>query len=172
MKVDVLKSALGLGLIMLLCYFLQSAVFSRILIFGVSPLILPLVAIGAGLLGSTGWGGAFGLLCGILCDAALGGSGVLFTISLTVMGFLSGFLGDFTLARGFPSFLFLSVCTLLLSAFLQSFRLLVFAHADVWALVSTGLLQVLSSAVFILPLYFCIHRALRSWRRSRERTVH
>ena len=67
------------------------------------PTVLPLVAAAAGLLGSSGWGGAFGLLCGILCDAALGGGGLLFTVALTVMGFLCGFLGDFILARGFPS---------------------------------------------------------------------
>ena len=126
MKAETLRSALGLILVMLLCYFLQSAFFSRLPIFGAAPLLLPLVAVAAGLLGSSGWGGAFGLLCGILCDAALGGGGLVFTVALTVMGFFSGFLGDFILARGFPSYLLLSVCALLLSAFIQMFRLLVF----------------------------------------------
>ena len=172
MRAETLRSTLGLVLTMLLCYFLQSAVFSRLHIFGVSPLLLPLVAVGAGLLGSSGCGGAFGLLCGILCDAALGGGGLLFTVALTVMGFFSGFLGEFLLARGFPSYLLLSVGALLLSAFLQMFRLLVFDHVPAWGLIRVGLLQSLASAVFILPLYFCLRRALRAWRRSRERTVH
>ena len=172
MRAETLRSTLGLVLVMLLCYFLQSAVFSRLLLFGVSPLLLPLVAVGAGLLGSSGWGGAIGLLCGILCDAALGGGGLLFTVALTVMGFFAGFLGDFLLARGFPSYLLLCVGVLLISAFLQMFRLLVFDHAPAWSLIRTGLLQSLASAVFILPLYFCVRRALRAWRRSRERTVH
>jgi hypothetical protein len=88
------------------------------------------------------------------------------------MGFFSGFLGDFILARGFPSYLLLSVGALLLSAFIQMFRLLVFDHAPVWPLVRTGLLQSLASAIFILPLYFCVRRALRSWRRGRERSAH
>ena len=171
MRAETVRSALGLTLTMLLCYFFPSAVFSRLHIFGVAPLLLPLAAVAAGLLGSSGWGGAFGLLCGILCDAALGGGGLLFTVALTVMGFLSGFLGDFILARGFPSYLLLSVCTLLVSAFLQMFRLLVFDHAPAWDLIRTGLLQSLASAIFILPLYFCVRRALRAWRRSRERTV-
>ena len=85
MKAETLRSTLGLLLVMLLCYFLQSAVFSRLRIFGFCPLLLPLVAVGAGLLGSSGWGGGFGLLCGILCDAALGGGGMLFTVALTVL---------------------------------------------------------------------------------------
>lgn len=172
MRAETLRSTLGLILIMLLCYFLQSAVFSRLLIFGVAPLLLPLVAAAAGLLGSSGWGGAFGLLCGILCDAALGGGGLLFTVALTVMGFLCGFLGDFILARGFPSYLMLSAGVLLLSAFIQMFRLLVFDHAPVWLLIRTGLMQSLASALFILPLYFCVRRALRAWRRGRERSAH
>ena len=172
MKAEKLRSILGLVLIILLCYFLQSAVFSRLHIFGVKPLLLPLAAVGAGLLGSSGWGGAFGLLCGILCDAALGGGGLLFTVALTVLGFFSGFLGDFLIEKGFLSYLLLSVFTLLLSAFLQMFRLLVFDHAAAWPLIRTGLLQSLASAIFILPLYFCLRRAFRAWRRSRERTVH
>ncbi|MBR3554905.1 MAG: hypothetical protein IKN89_03240 [Oscillospiraceae bacterium] len=172
MRAETLRSILGMAIIMLLCYFLQSAFFSRLLIFGAAPLLLPLAAVAAGLLGSPGWGGGFGLLCGILCDAALGGGGLLFTVALTVMGFFSGFLGDFILARGFPSYLLLSVCALLLSAFIQMFRLLVFDHAPVWPLVRTGLLQSMASAIFILPLYFCVRRALRSWRRGRERSAH
>ncbi len=171
MKTENLRSSLGMGLVMLLCYFLQSAVFSRLHIFGASPLLLPLAAVGAGLLGSPGWGGAFGLLCGILCDAALGGGSLLFTVALTAMGFLSGFLGEFILARGFPSYLLLSLGTLLIAAFLQMFRLLVFMHARPWDLIRMGLLQTLASALFILPLYFCVRRALRSLRRSRERKV-
>ena len=170
MKAETLRSALGLVIIMLLCYFLQSAIFSRLFIFGVSPLILPLVAVGAGLLGSSGWGGAFGLLCGILCDAALGGGGLLFTVAMTVMGFFCGFLGDFILARGFPSYLILSLAVLLVSALLQMVRLLVFDRAPAWDLIRMGLMQTLASAIFILPLYFCLRRALRCWRRSRERT--
>ena len=172
MRAETLRSTLGLVLTMLLCYFLQSAVFSRLHIFGVSPLLLPLVAVGAGLLGSSGWGGAFGLFCGILCDAALGGGGLLFTVALTVMGFFSGFLGEFLLARGFPSYLLLSVGALLLSAFLQMFRLLVFDCVSPWLLIRMGLLQSLASALFILPVYFCVRRSLRAWRRSQERTVH
>lgn len=172
MRAETLRSILGLLVIALLCYFLQSAFFSRLLIFGAAPLLLPLVAVAAGLLGSSGWGGACGLICGILCDAALGGGGLLFTVALTAMGFFSGFLGEFVLARGFPSYLLLSVGSLLLSAFIQMFRLLTFDHAPAWPLIRTGLLQTLASAIFILPLYFCVRRALRSWRRGRERSAH
>ncbi len=171
MKTDTLKSALGLLLTLLLCYFLQRGVFSRVHIFGVSPLLLPLAAVGAGLLGSPGWGGAVGLLGGLLCDAALGGGGVLFTAALTAMGFFSGFLGEFVLQRGFPSFVLLGTASLLLSALLQMFRLLFYDRAAPWPLIQAGLWQTLASMLFLLPMYFCVRRALRAWRRRRERTV-
>jgi hypothetical protein len=171
-RADTLKSALGLALVMLLCYFFQSAVFSRLRIFGAAPLLLPLAAVAAGLLGSSGWGGAFGLVGGILCDAAMGGGGILFTAALTVMGFFAGFLGDFVMARGFPSFLLLGLGSLLLCAAMQMFRLLVFDGAALWPLVRTGLKQTAASLLFLLPLYFCVRRALRSWRRCRERNFH
>ncbi len=172
MRAEKLRSALGLGLTLLLCYFFQSAVFSRLRIFGACPLLLPLAAVGVGILGSSGWGGVFGLVSGILCDAALGGGGMTFTVVLTVVGFLAGFLGDFILARGFPSYLLLCLGTLALCAIIQMFRLLVFDKAAPWPLLRMGLRQALASAVFILPLYFCVRRALRAWRRSRERNVH
>ena len=171
MKAGTLRSALGLLLTLLLCYFLQRGVFSRLLIFGVSPLLLPLAAVGAGLLGSPGWGGAFGLLGGLLCDAALGGGGLLFTAALTALGFVSGFLGEFVLMRSFPSFALLGTATLLLSALLQMFRLLFYGLAAPGPLLRVGLLQTLASMLFLLPLYFCVRRSLRSWRRRRERTV-
>ena len=37
MKADTLKSTLGMLLVLLACYFLQSAFFSRIRIFGAAP---------------------------------------------------------------------------------------------------------------------------------------
>jgi len=172
MKADTLKSALGLSLTMLLCYFLQSAFFSRLRIFGAAPLLLPTAVITAGVLGSPRWGGAFGLVGGILCDAAMGGGGVLFTVLLTVLGFFSGFLGEFVLARGFPTCLTLSLLGLVLCALVQMFRLLVFDGAALWPLVRMALRQTAASLLFLLPLYFCVRRALRSWRRSRERNYH
>ena len=171
MKAETLKSAAGMLLILLACYFLQSAFFSRIRIFGASPLLLPLAAVCVGLMGSTAWGGACGLLGGILCDAALGGGGLTFTVALTAMGFFAGFLGDFIMARGFPSFVLLGLGTLLLSAFLQMFRLLFFDGAAPWPLVRMGLLQTAASVLFLLPVYLCVRRALRSWLRAKVRGV-
>jgi len=171
MKGETLRSALGVTLTALICWFLQAAFFSRLRIFGASPLLLPLVAAGAGLLGSPGWGGAAGLFCGVLCDAALGGGGLLFTVALTVMGFFVGFLGEYVLARGFPSYALLCLGVLTVSALLQLFRLLVYDHAGAGPLLLMGLRQTLASCLFVLPLYFCVRRSLRAWRRMRERKV-
>jgi len=171
MKGETLRSALGVAVTAVICWFLQAAFFSRLRIFGAAPLLLPLVAVGAGLLGSPGWGGAVGLLCGILCDAALGSGGLLFTVALTVIGFFVGFLGEYVLARGFPSYALLSLGTLIISALLQMFRLLVYRHAGAGPLLLMGLRQTLASILFVLPVYLCVRRSLRAWRRMKERKV-
>ena len=171
MKAETLKSSLGMLLVLLACYFLQGAFFSRIRIFGAVPLLLPLAAVCAGLLGSSAWGGACGLLGGILCDAALGDGGLLFTVALTAMGFFAGFMGDFVMARGFPSFVLLGLGPLLISAFLQMFRLLVFDGEAPWPLIRMGLLQTAASLLFLLPTYLCVRRAMRSWLRAKVKAV-
>lgn len=168
MRSETLKSTLGLLLVLLICYFLQSGVFSPLHEVGCAPLILPLLAAGAGLIGNAAWGGAFGLLAGILCDASLGSGSLPFTVTLTALGFFSGILGDFVLSRGFPGFFVLSILTLLISAGVQTFPLL-FAHTPAGALLLVGLKQTGVSLLFSLPVYLCLRRALRSWLRMRYR---
>ena len=87
------------------------------------------------------------------------------------MGFFAGFLGDFVMARGFPSFVLLGLGTLLISAFLQMFQLLFFDGEAPWPLIRMALLQTAASVIFLLPLYLCVRRALRSWLRARVRSV-
>ena len=167
MRSDTVRSLLRLALLTLVFYLLQSAVFSRLRIWGAAPLLLPLVAVGAGLLGGGGWGGGAGLAAGLLCDVSLGGQGLTFTVFLTAAGFFAGFLGEFILHRGFPSYLLLSLGTLVLSAVLQMLRLWLYAHCPLWPLALTGLKQTGYSLLFTIPAYFCLRRALQPWLRAR-----
>ncbi len=165
MKTENLRSALGLMLLAILCYFMQGAVFSRLRILGAAPLLLPMLALGCGLLAGAGWGGCFGLVCGILCDASMGSDGLLFTVYLTALGFFSGFLGEYVLQRGFPAFFLLTMLGLLAAAALQMLPLL-YRKTPLPPLACTALVQTLYSLLFCLPLYLGLCRALRQKRRS------
>ena len=145
-------------LYLLLLYLLQAVVFSRLRILGAAPLLLPLAAVGFGLYEGGLHGGLWGLAAGVLCDAAMGDSSVLFTVLCTLAGFLSGFLSEFVLARGFPSFALLGGVTLVLCAGAQSFVLLFFAGVAPLPLLRTALVQTLYSLLFILPLYYPARR--------------
>ena len=145
----------------LLLYLLQAAVFTRIRIFGVKPLILPVAVVCIALFEGSFTGGIFGLICGVLCDFTMSDSLVLFTVSLTLIGFCVGILSELVLARGFPSCILCSAAVLIICAFLQSFRLLFFYGASPLAIASTGLLQSAYSVLFTLPLYWCVRTVSR-----------
>ena len=165
MRSETLRSILSLTLMLLLCYFLQSAVFSPLHEKGCAPLLLPLFALGAGLLGNAAWGGGFGLAAGILCDAAQASSGLTFTLLLTAAGVFAGFIGDYVLKRSFWGYLAAAVVTLALSAGAEMFPLF-FSHEDTGALLLTAVKQTGVSLLFSLPVYCCVRRGLRSWLRA------
>ncbi len=161
MKAERLASLIKNTALLLALFLLQTGVFSRVRLMGAAPLLLPLFAVGAGLFNGGLHGGLWGLAAGVLCDASMGGTGLLFTVLLTVCGFFAGFLSQFILARGFPSFCVMSVAVLVISALLQLFRFLAFYGADPLSLLLTGLRQTLYSFIFILPVYLCVRRASR-----------
>ena len=165
MRSETLRSILGLALALLICYFVQSAVFSPLHESGCAPQLLPLFALGAGLLGNAAWGGGFGLAAGILCDAAQASAGLTFTLLLTAVGVFAGFIGDYVLKRSFWGYLAAGFFTLALTAGAEMFPLF-FAHADAGALLLTALKQTGVSLLFSLPVYCCVRRALRSWLRA------
>jgi len=142
------------GLILAVLYVLQFAVFSRLRLFGIAPLILPLAVVGVGLFEGSTWGGAFGLAAGVLSDSAFLGTTVLFTILLTALGMGVGILSNYLLSRGFPSFFLCSVAALLIIAFCQMFSLLVYFRESPLALLRVGILQTTYSLFFVLPLYY------------------
>jgi len=147
------------ALILAILYVLQFAVFSRLRIFNIAPLILPLAVVGVGLFEGSTWGGGFGLAAGVISDSAFLGTTVLFTILLTAVGMGVGVLSNYLLSRGFPSFFLCSVVALLVIAFCQMFSLLVYFRESPLALLRVGILQTAYSFFFILPLYY-LTRAL------------
>jgi rod shape-determining protein MreD len=156
-----IKRILTHFLLLFLLYILQTSVFTHIRLFGVFPLILPLAVVGIGLLEDGLNGGIWGIVAGLLCDISLADSGVLFTVSLAAIGFFTGFLSEFILARGFPTYSLLSLLVLAVLSFLQMFQYLIFDNVSFKILSRVALNQILYSALFIIPVYYPVKRVAR-----------
>ena len=140
--------------VLLLLYVLQVMIFSRLRIFSIAPLLLPLAVVGVGLFEGPSWGGFYGLAAGILSDVAYFNSVVLFTLLLTAIGMGVGLLSTYLLSRGFPSYFLCCVAGLVVIALFQLFPLLVFYRTPPVPLLLVGAGQTLYSLAFVIPLYF------------------
>lgn len=141
-------------LFLFLSFLLQTTVFSRLRIFGVCPLLLPLAVVGYAMFTGSTNGGIFGIFAGILCDISMNEPAVLFTLTLTAVGLITGWIASTFLVKGFPTFLLCSVCTLMLCAFVQGFSLLAFSGVPVFPLMLTAMRQSLCSLLFAIPIYW------------------
>lgn len=151
---DKLRRAVIYALFILVIMFFQTTLFSRIAPLGVRAMFLPVAVVSVGMFEGGVWGGVFGLFLGILGDIAYTENVVLFTVLFPALGFLSGLVAEYYVNRRFFSFFFVCVTALLITAFCQMFRLLVFAGAGLPALMRTAVLQTLWSLPFTVPLYF------------------
>lgn len=140
-------------LLLLILYVLQTDVFTHLTFRGVCPLLLPLAAVGFGIFDGGLTGGLWGLAAGVLCDISAGYA-CTFTILLTFVGFFTGFLAEFVLARGFPSFFAVSIGTLLLAVLTELLPLLLAQRAELSLLAVSGLIRIVYSLIFVLPVYW------------------
>ena len=171
MRLDHVRSALRLALVLLLFHLLQVTFLARFRPWGAVPLPLPLLAAAAGLAGGGLWGGCFGLAAGIVCDSSMGETSLLFIVILTVLGFFSGFLGEFVLARGFPSFLLLSLASLVICTGLQILLFSMQVPTPLRELLFSGLKQIIISLPFIIPAYWTVRWALRPTRAAKRKST-
>lgn len=171
MRGENLRSALRMALVLLLFYLLQVILLARFRPWGVVPLSLPLLAVAAGLFSGGVWGGCIGLFAGILCDSSLGDSVLLFTVLLTVLGFFSGFLGEFVMARGFPSFVLLSLICLILCTGLQAVLFAMLIPTPWKILLQTALRQLLITLPFLIPAYLAVRWAMQPIRAARKKST-
>lgn len=159
MTAQKLKRGLLRALFLLLLYILQTDVFTHLRPGGICPLALPLAAVGFGIFDGGLNGGLWGLAAGILCDISTGGN-FGFTVLLPLIGFFSSFLCEFVLARGFPSFLVLSLCALLLSALMQALPA-AFRYLSPGSAALRAVFQTAYSLIFVLPVYWASRRISR-----------
>ena len=161
---DFLKKCLLYALVLIVSYLLQAIVFPWLPIFGAKPMILPLTACAIAIHEGYLRGGSFGLAAGMLCDAALNQPTIVFTVLLMAVGVGVGFLADRILSRGFPSFLLCGMFAVLLCTFLQILRPVFFRGASPFVALGVGLLQVIYSLLFAIPVYLAVRSISRTSR--------
>ena len=171
MRLDHVRSALRLAVVLLLVHLLQVTLLARFHPWGAMPLPMPLLAAAAGLGGGGIWGGLFGLAAGIVCDSSMEGGSLLFTVMLTVLGFFSGFLGEFVLARGFPSFVLLGLACLILCTGLQMLFFSMQTSTPWRELFTTGAKQLLLTLPYFIPVYWAVRWGLRPTRNARRKNT-
>ena len=133
---------------------LQTMVFSRLVLMGAKPFFVPALIVAIGMFEGGVWGGMLGLAAGLGCLWSMAGSPVLFLVLLPVFGFLSGLLADFLINRRFLAYLLLAALALLVTALLQALPLWVFRGAAPRPLMTVALLQALWALPLAVPAYF------------------
>ena len=153
-----LRKAIIYFALVLLSLLLQNIVLSRIEILGVKAMILPLIAVAVGFFEGGVWGGVFGLILGFFTDMSLNGAAVMMTVLFPVLGFTAGALTTFFMNKKLNSFFFVGVGALILTAFCQSFSVLVFSDTDKLAVLLVILIQCLLSLPFVFAVYYPCRR--------------
>jgi len=137
---------------------LQTLVFSRISVFGIMAMFVPVIVVAIGMFEGGVWGGTLGLVTGVLLDMALASGGVTFTVLLPIFGFFSGVFARFYINKKlFPCILLCLAC-LFITASCQALPLWFFGESAFVVMMKAALLQTLYSIVFSVPAFFMIKR--------------
>ncbi len=154
-----LRRSIVYGLVLLGLFILQALFVSKLPLLGVRAMLVPAFVVAVGLWEGGLWGGLVGLAAGYFMDLGYSEQTVLFTVLFPMLGFFSGMLGKYLLHKGFVSFITLALCGLCVITFCQMFRFLFIADTvSRWAVWRTGIIQVLWSIVWSIPVYFPIRR--------------
>lgn len=149
-----LRRAIVYALVLAVVFIFQDLLVARLPLFGVRAMMIPAAVVAIGLFEGGAWGGFIGLAAGYLMDRGYTEQTVLFLILFTAIGFFSGVLGKYLFHKGFVSYLVLTTAAMLLISAAQVFRFLFFTDTSAWAVWRTGLLQILWSIPWAIPIYF------------------
>lgn len=153
-NLDKLRRGMLYALIMIVMLAVQEMALSRVTIFGVRAMIMPLFPVAVGMLQGGMWGMCFGLVCGMLTDAAFSETLVLFTILFPVIGFFATAAERFLISRRLVAFFAAGTVALFFTALAQALRTLVMYDASLVPLLHVALLQTLYSMPFIFAIYY------------------
>lgn len=158
-QLGIIKIVLCAGLLVL-AYIIQSMIFTYVRIFGLVPLILPIVSTGVAVYGGRTAGGVSGLFAGMFTDLSLNQPLALFTVILTFAGVGVGTVADTIFAKRFGTYFISCAAVLAACAIVQLFPLLIFEGVPAFLLFNTALRQTVYSLVFAIPIWFAIRKII------------
>ncbi len=149
-----LRHAVIYALAFIALFILQDLLISRITLFGVHALIVPAAVVVIAIFDGGSWGGFLGLAVGYFSDLGHTETTFFFTVILTAAGFFIGVLGRYVLHRGFVSYMALLAALMTVITFCQMVPFLFFTDTASWPVWRTGLVQILWSLIWSVPVYF------------------
>ena len=144
------------ALLLITVYVLQGIILPYLRIFGLVPLLLPIVSTGVAVYQGRVAGGISGIFAGILCDISFNQPAGVFTVLLTFTGLFVGFVADTIMARGLATYYISCVVVLAVSAFAQMFPLLFFENVPSAPLLTMAFQQTIYSLIFAFPIWFFV----------------
>ena len=141
------KRVLQYALFLFLALLAQNMLLTQMRIAGVYPMILPAVAVAAGMFLGASWGALVSLVLGIFADMAFVENTVLFTLLFPALAFGTGFVSQFFINRRFFAFMGAALLGFLLTGLGQMLRVMVM-DSFAWSMLPTVLLQTLWSLPF------------------------
>ena len=149
-----LRRAIVYALTLAIVFAVQDLLAARVPLWGVRPMMIPAAVVAIGLYEGGLWGGFLGLAAGFFFDMGYIEQTVLFTILLAVIGFFAGVLGKYLLHKGFLSYMALVLAAMLLLTGAQMIPFLFFTDTRDAAVWKTGLVQILWSLPWAIPVFF------------------
>ena len=110
------KRVLQYALFLFLALIAQNTFLTQARIAGICPMVLPAVAVAAGMFEGGTWGALISLVLGIFADMAFVENTVLFTVLFPALAFASGFVSQFFINRRFFAFMGVALIALLATA--------------------------------------------------------
>ena len=151
---DKLRRSILYALMLIAVMAVQELILSRISIFGVRAMIMPLFPIAVGMLQGGAWGMVFGLLCDILCDAMFSETLVLFTIVMPALGFAATAAERFLVTKRLTAYFAVGAAGLFATALAQALRVFVLYDGELLPMLRVAVLQTAYSLPFIFAMYF------------------
>lgn len=144
------------ALALLPVWFAEAFVFSRIPLFGIKPMLLPLAAVAVAVAEGAFPGGAFGLAVGMLCDAIYATNGAM-TLSLAFIGVAAGLTAQYVLRQSMLGTFLCSLGALLaIDGGRIAWRLLA-GVAELEPMLRVAGMEILWSLFFVPPIHILFH---------------
>ena len=145
------------SLIIIFIMMIQLTGLGRLCVFGVHPMVMPLVAASLAVFEGPRAGGIAGFFTGFMCDALIPPSTIFFTLIFMCAGIAIGYVTDYMFKRNFVTAL-MWMAALKTSECLLFFFLFYFlsGKAPLSALLSVALPEIVFSLLFSPIIYFII----------------